>query len=86
VNALGREHVRLDEFMERHQRRRAGADMIRHGRHRQLDPLAGILLALPIERLMIGVLLDQHHRQQARSRKAARDGMKRRRRLRNRLA
>ena len=72
--------------MERHQRRRAGADMIRHGRHRQLNSLTRIVFALPIERLMIGVFLDQHHRQQARPRKAARDRMKRRRRLRDRLA
>ena len=86
MNALGREHVRLDQFVERHQRRRAGADMIRHGRYRQLDPLARIVLALPIERLMVGVFLDQHHRQQARTRKAARDRMERRRRLRDRLA
>jgi hypothetical protein len=86
MNAFGSEHVRLDQLMERHQRRRTGADMIRHGRHRQLDPLARILLALPVERLMVGILLDQHHRQQARSREAARDRMERRRRLGNRLA
>ena len=86
MNALGGEHVRLDQLVERHQRRRAGADMIGHGRDRQLDPLARILLALPIERLMIGVLVDQDHRQQARPGKAARDRMERRRRLRDRLA
>ena len=63
MNALGGENVRLDQLVERRQRRRAGADMIGHGRHRQLDALARIFLALPIERLMIGVLLDQHHRQ-----------------------
>jgi hypothetical protein len=63
MNALGGKDVRLDQLVERRQRRRAGADMIGHGRHRQLDPLARIFLALPIERLMIGVLLDQHHRQ-----------------------
>src|SRR6202044_2374389 len=35
MNARGSEHVRLDELMERHQRRRASADVIRHGRYRQ---------------------------------------------------
>jgi hypothetical protein len=55
MNALGHEHVRLDQFIERHQRRRAGADMIGHGRDRQLDALTSKLLALPVERLMIGV-------------------------------
>ena len=60
--------------------------MIGHGRHRQLDPLARILLALPVQRLMVGVFLHQHHRQQARAGKAARDRVERRRRLRDRLA
>jgi hypothetical protein len=40
MNPLGREHVSLDEFIEQHQRRRAGADMICHGGDRQFDPLA----------------------------------------------
>jgi len=62
VNALAGKHVRLDNLIERHQRRRAGADMIRHGRDRQRDPFTRILLALAIERLMVGVLFDQHHR------------------------
>jgi hypothetical protein len=51
VDALGGEHVRLDQLVERRQDGRAGADMIGHGRDRELDPLAGILLALPVERL-----------------------------------
>jgi hypothetical protein len=85
VDALGGEHVRLDQLVERRQDGRAGADMIGHGRDRELDPLAGILLALPVERLMVGVFLNQHHRQQARSGKAACDGMEWGRRLRDRL-
>ena len=86
MNALGGEYVRLDQLVERPQRGRTGADMISHGRHRQLDPLARILLALPVERLMVGVLLDQHHRQQARAGKASHDGMEGSRRLGDRLA
>ena len=86
MKPLGGEDVRLDQFVERHQRRRTGTDMVRHGRYRQLDPLARIVLALPVERLMVGILLDQHHRQQARARQAARDRMERRWRLRDRLA
>ena len=66
MNAFGREDVRLDQLIERHQHGRAGADMIRHGGDRELDPLAGKLLALPVERLMIGIFVDQDHRQQAR--------------------
>ena len=86
MDALGGEHVRLDQLAERRQRGGAGADVIGHGRQRQLDPLARILLALAIERLMVGVLRDQHHRQQARSSEAARDRMEGRRRLGDRLA
>ncbi len=86
MNALGGEDMRLDQLIERHQRGRAGADMIGHGRHRELDPLARILLALPVERLMVGVFVDQHHRQEARPGKAACDRVERRRRLRDRLA
>jgi hypothetical protein len=86
MDALGGEHVRLDQLVERPQRGRAGADMIGHRRDRQLDPLAPKLLALPVERLMVGVLLDQHHRQQARAGKAAGDRVERRRRLADRLA
>jgi hypothetical protein len=86
MDPLGREHVRLDQLIEWHQRRRAGADMIGHGRHRELDALAGKLIALPVERLMIGVFVDQDHRQQARAGEAARDHVERCRRLRDLLA
>jgi hypothetical protein len=75
MNALGSEDVRLDQLIERHQRGRAGADMIGHRRHRQLDPLACKLFALAVERLMVGVFVDQDHRQQARPGKAACDCM-----------
>jgi hypothetical protein len=86
MDALGGEHVHLDQLVERPQRRRTGADMIRHGRYRELDPLAGKFIALPVERLMVGIFLDQHHRQQARPGKAARDRVERRRWLRDSLA
>ena len=86
MNALGGEDVRLDQLVERPQRRRTGADMIGHGRDRELDPLARILLALPVERLVVGVFLDQHHRQQARAGKAPGDRTEGSRRLRDRLA
>jgi len=86
MNALGGEDVRLDQLVERPQRRRTGADMIGHGRDRELDPLARILLALPVERLVVGVFLDQHHRQEARSGKAPRERVERCRGLRDRLA
>jgi hypothetical protein len=75
MNALGGEDVRLDQLIERRQRGRASADVIRHGRDGELDALACKLIALTIERLMIGVFADQDHRQQAWPGEAARDRM-----------
>jgi hypothetical protein len=81
MNACCGEHVGLDQLVQRRQHRRACAYVISHCRERNVDPLSFVFLALPIERLMIGVLLDQDHRQQARPGKAARDRMEWRRRL-----
>ncbi|SEF12761.1 hypothetical protein SAMN05444161_8822 [Rhizobiales bacterium GAS191] len=86
VNALGGEDVFLDELVERPQHSRAGTHMIRERRDRELDPLARIVLALAVERLVVGVFFHQHHGQEARTGKAARDRMERRRRLRDLLA
>ncbi len=86
MDPLGREHVMLDEFEQRQQRGRAGADMIGHGRHRKLDALARKLLALPVQRLMIGVFVDQDHCQQARACEATGDGVEWSRRLADLLA
>ncbi len=60
--------------------------MIGHGRHRKLDALARKLLALPVQRLMIGVFVDQDHRQQTRPRVAPGDRVERSRRLADLLA
>ena len=73
----------LNNWVERHH---AGADPIRQCRDIDLDPFAGIGLALAVQRLMQQELVDQHHRQQARSGKASRDRMRGRRRLGDRLA
>lgn len=64
----------------------AGADPIRQGRGVDLDPFAGIGLALSVQRLMQQKLVDQHHRQQARPGKASRDRMGGRRSLCDRFA
>jgi hypothetical protein len=53
---------------------------------RELDALARQLLALPVERLVIGVFVDQDHRQQARPGEAPGDRMEGRRRLGDLLA
>ncbi len=86
MDSLGGEDMRFDQLVERRQHGRAGADMIGHSRDRELDPLARIVLALPVERLMVGVLLNQHHRQQARPGKAPGDRVEGRGRLRDPLA
>lgn len=63
-----------------------GADSIRQGRDVDLDPFAGIGVALSVQRLMQQELVDQHHRQQARPGKASRDRMEGGRSLCDRLA
>jgi hypothetical protein len=64
MDTLRGEHVSLDQFRERQQHGGAGPDMIGHSRDRKLYALARKLFALPVERLMIGVFVDQDHRQQ----------------------
>ena len=77
---------RLDQRMKRLQGRRAGADLVGQRRQAQIDALAPIALALPVQRLMLAELLEQDHGQQVRAGKAARRHMEGRRRLRDRLA
>ena len=55
--------------------------MIGQRRQRQIDALAGVALALPVQRLVLAELLEQHHGQQVRPGMAARDDVERRRRL-----
>ena len=47
--------------LERPQHDGAGADLVGERRQTELDPLQGIALALPVERLMLTVLLEQDH-------------------------
>ena len=86
MHALGREHVGTDQVVERLQQHGAAADLVGERRQAQFDALARIALGLPVERLMLAVLLEQDHRQQARPGKAARQDVERRRRLRDLLA
>ena len=86
MDALGRHHVRLDQRGERRKRGRARAHPVRHGRDVDLDALAGIRLALPVQRQVLAELGFQDHRQQLGASPAAGDRVERRRRLRDRLA
>ena len=82
----GGKDMALDQSVQRTQRRGASADLIGERRQAEVDPFTGVALALPAERLMLAELLEQDHRQQARTGKAARRDMERRRRLGDRLA
>src|SRR5947207_14050464 len=65
VQALGSQHVTLDQLDQWRHRGGACADPVRQGRHVQLDTLTGVNLALPVERLMLPELGVKDHRQQA---------------------
>ena len=79
---LGGEDVGADEIVERAQNHGAAADLVGERREAEIDAFAGIALGLAVERLMLPVLLEQDHGQQARPGKAARQHVERRRRLR----
>jgi hypothetical protein len=81
MQALGGEHMRLDQRMHRLQRCGTRANLVGQCREAEVDALAGIAFALPVQRLVLGELLEQDHRQQVRSGKAARRHMEGRRRL-----
>jgi len=51
----------LDQGMKRKQHRRARTDLIGQRRQAQLDAFAGIALTLPVQRLVLAELLEQHH-------------------------
>ena len=70
VQPLGGQDMALDQRVQRTQRRGAGADLVGERRQAQVDPFAGIALALPVQRLMLAELLEQDHRQKARARRS----------------
>ncbi|MBB6414154.1 hypothetical protein HNQ71_006863 [Mesorhizobium sangaii] len=72
--------------MQRLQHQRAGADLVGQRRHAQIDALAGISFALPVQQLMLTELLEQDHRQKVRAGEAPRGYVEGRRRLRDLLA
>ena len=64
VQPLGAQRLGLEAVKQRRQRRRAAANLVGPGRQATGTPL-GIALRLPVERLMLTKLLEQHHRLQA---------------------
>jgi hypothetical protein len=76
----------LDQCIKWQQGRRAGADLVGQRRQAQINALAPVAFALPVQRLMLAELLEQDHGQQVGAGKAARRHMERRGRLSDRLA
>ena len=86
MQALGGEHVAAELGEDGIEGGDASADPVGERRVFDLDPLAGEGGALPVQRQMVAELADQDHGEQARAGEAARDRMRRRRRLGDRLA
>ena len=86
MQAFGREDVRFQTPQQRFERRAAGPDLVGQGRQAEIDPLTGVAFSLAVQGLMLPVLLEQDHRQQAGASPATRYDMEGRRRLGDRLA
>ena len=78
--------MRLDAPQQRCQHGNARAHLVGQGRQAERHTLPGVAFGLAVQRLMLPVLLEQDHRQQARAGPAARDHMKGGRRLADLLA
>ena len=86
MQALSRQNVGLDQRVQGLESQSAGTDLVGQRRDAEIDAFPAISLALPVQRLMLAELLEQHHRKQVRPGKAARRHMEGRRRLRDLLA
>lgn len=86
MQSLGGEDVRLDEAIEWHQRKGGGTDLVGKRRGAERNPLAGKALGLAIEGLMLPVLLEQQHGEEAGASPATRHDVEGRWRLCDRLA
>lgn len=63
MKAFAGEHVTVDQFDERCQACRTGADPVGQGRHVEFDAFTGERCALTVERLMLAELGIKDHRQ-----------------------
>ena len=86
MQAIGGQNMPGDQIVKRPQGKGAGAHLVGQRGQAEFDALAPITVALPVQRLMLAILLEQDHRQQARSREPARHDMEGRRRLADLLA
>jgi len=81
MNAAAGKDMGANKVVERAQHYGTAADLIGQRRQAQIHALPRIALCLPVERLMLPILLEQDHGEQARSGKTARQHVERRRRL-----
>ena len=65
MDAVCSQNVRLDELVDRHQRVSSGADLIGQGRDAERHAFAGKTLGLAVERLVLPILLEQEHGEEA---------------------
>ena len=86
MQAFRRQHVGLDQVVQRLQRRGARAHLVGQGRGAEIDALSRVAIALTVQRLMRPILLEEDRRQQVGAGPAARRRMEGRRRLRDPLA
>ena len=86
MQSLGGQDMRLDPPVERHERERSRADLVGERRQAQRHAFAGEALGLAVERLVLAVLLEQQHGEEAGAGPATRHDMEGRRWLRDRLA
>ena len=75
MHTLAGKDVLADEVVDRTQEHGATAHLISKRRHAQVHAFASIALGLAIERLMLPVLLEHDHGEQARPCKAARQNV-----------
>lgn len=71
MQSLGGQDMRLDQRVDGLEGHGTSTDLVGQRRQAEIDPLSGVALALPIERLMLAELLEQDHRQQVGSGKAS---------------
>jgi hypothetical protein len=86
VQSLGSKDMGLDQPIKRHQRKGGGPDLICQRRGVQRHALAGKPLGLTVEGLVLPVLLEQQHREEAGASPSARHDVERCRGLGNLLA
>jgi len=86
MQARGIMNMGFDQPVERHQRMTCRPDLIGECGDAEWHALAGKAFGLAVERLVLTILLEQKHREEARPRPPARNDMERCRRLRDRLA